>query len=137
MARIDKIRTYLINVLDEMQHDFQTLNANFLSSEPDNYSLNRIPTEETTVIDILGNRVCRDVYNLLNREEYSSNTADNLSNIGFWEAFEDKIYSNNEQGVLPDIEGIKSIRCLNSGSLQIADTQTCVMSIQIEITYDK
>lgn len=137
MNRIDSLRTYLINVLDELKEDFETFNINFLSNNVDNYSLNKIPTETTIEKTIIGTRTCRDVYNLLSRETYSSNTADNLINQGFWEEFEDKIYFNNENNILPEIKGITKIECLNCGSLEVAETQDCIMSIQIAISYEK
>lgn len=137
MTRAEKLKLYLVNVLESLEKDFETLNINFLGKEPDNYSLDKIPTQSTVSTSITGIRTMKDVYNFRSRNFYSSSTANNLANIGFWEAFEEKIYSNNEQGILPDINGIKEIKCLNCGSLQRADTQTCEMSIQIEIDYEK
>ena len=72
----------------------------------------------------------------MGRYTYGSNIAENLENMGFWEEFESKIYSNNEKGTLPNIDGIIEIKCLNCGSIQDAEPQSCVMSIQIEIDYE-
>lgn len=135
MNRTEQLKIYLMNVLDGMRKDFEMLNVNFLSSDIDNYSLDKIPTQSVIETTITGKQKKKDVYNLRSRNAYGSNEATNLSNIGFWETFERIIYSNNEQGILPNIDGIYEIKCLNCGSLQRADTQTCEMSIQIEIDY--
>ena len=137
MSRINAMKEYLINVLIELNKEFGVLNANFLSSEVDNYSLDKIPTKSTIETTITGRRNMKDVYNFRSRNYYGSDVAENLANIGFWEAFEEKIYSNNEQGILPSIDGITKIECLNCGSLQRAGTETCEMGIQIQAEFEK
>lgn len=135
MNRTEQLKIYLMGVLDSLYKDFEMLNINFLSSEIDNYSLDKIPTQSVIETTITGKQKKKDVYNFRSRNAYGSNEATNLSNMGFWEVFEKVIYSNNEQGILPNIDGIYEIKCLNCGSLRRADTQTCEMSIQIEIDY--
>lgn len=136
MTRVESLKTYLVNVLDELNKNFNTMNINFLSSETENYSLDKIPTQSIVETTITGVITKKDVYNFRSRNTYGANYADNLSQMGFWEAFEEKIYSNNKEGILPDIKGIKEIKCLNCGSLLRANTQTCEMSIQIQIDYE-
>ena len=63
------------------------------------------------------------------------NLINNLKNIGFFEEFEKIIRQNNEQGILPDIENIESIECLNCGTMNIANTNTAEFDIQLQITY--
>jgi hypothetical protein len=59
-----------------------------------------------------------------------------LKNIGFFEEFEKIIKSNNDKGVLPEIENIESIECLNSGTMiSNDDGKTGTFDIQIQITY--
>lgn len=137
MSRINAMKEYLVGVLIELGKDFDVLNVNFLSNEVDNYSLDKIPTQSTVETTITGKRLMRDTYNFRSRNYYGSEIAENLANIGFWEAFEEKIYSNNEQGILPSINGITKIECLNPGSLQKAGTETCEMSIQIRAEFEK
>ena len=135
MNRTEQLKSYLMDVLNDMRKEFEMLNINFLSNEIDNYSLDKIPTQSVIETTITGKQKKKDVYNFRSRNAYGSNEAINLSNMGFWETFERVIYSNNEQGILPNIDGIYEIKCLNCGSLQRAETQTCEMSIQIEIDY--
>ena len=134
--RITKLRTYLFKIIDTLLTDNKyQINANMLSSEPNNYSLDKIPTASTVEEWITGTRICRDVYSFRSRVGYSQDTIENLINVGFFEIFEKLISSNNEKGILPNIEGIQSIQCLNCGSMNNANTNTAEFDIQIQITY--
>lgn len=134
--RITKLRTYLLSIIDILVTNKKyQINANMLSNEPNNYSLDKIPTSSTVEEWITGTKVCRDVYSFRSRVGYSQDTIENLINVGFFEIFEKLISSNNEKGILPDIEGIQSIQCLNCGSMNNANTNTAEFNIQIQITY--
>ena len=106
-----------------------------LSNEIGDYSLDKIPTQTEVEKWITGIEIHRDVFSLRSKKAYSQDFVVNLENIGFFEAFENKIKDNNEKGVLPDIEGIEGIECLNCGTLNIADTNEAIFDIQIQITY--
>ena len=134
--RITKLRTYLLSIIDILVTNKKyQINANMLSNEPNNYSLDKIPTSSTVEEWITGTKVCRDVYSFRSRVGYSQDTIENLINVGFFEIFEKLISSNNEKGILPDMEGIQSIQCLNCGSMNNANTNTAEFDIQIQITY--
>lgn len=134
--RITKLRTYLLSIIDILVTNKKyQINANMLSNEPNNYSLDKIPTSSTVEAWITGTKICRDVYSFRSRVGYSQDTIENLINVGFFEIFEKLISSNNEKGILPDIEGIQSIQCLNCGSMNNANTNTAEFDIQIQITY--
>lgn len=134
--RITKLRAYLISVLDTLLTDTKySINANMLPADPNNYSLDKIPVDKSVEMWITGDEIHRDVYSFRSRNNYSQDTLNNLKNIGFFEVFEDKISSNNKQGILPDIDGIQEIKCLNCGSMNNASTNTAEFDIQIEIDY--
>ena len=134
--RITKLRTYLFSIIDTLLTDNKyQINANMLSNEPNNYSLDKIPTSSTVEEWITGTRICRDVYSFRSRVGYSQDTIDNLINVGFFEIFEKLISSNNEEGILPEIKGIQSIQCLNCASMTNANTNTAEFDIQLQIEY--
>ena len=134
--RITKLRTYLFSIIDTLLTDNKyQINANMLSNELNNYSLDKIPTSSTVEEWITGTKICRDVYSFRSRVGYSQDTINNLINVGFFEIFEKIISSNNEEGILPDIEGIQSIQCLNCGSMTNANTNTAEFDIQLQIEY--
>ena len=134
--RITKLRKYLFSIIDTLLTDNKyQINANMLSNEPNNYSLDKIPTSSTVEEWITGTRICRDVYSFRSRVGYSQDTIDNLINVGFFEIFEKIISSNNEEGIVPEIKGIQSIQCLNCASMTNANTNTAEFDIQLQIEY--
>ena len=135
-TRIDNLRTYLCKIIDTLTTNKNVkINANMLSKNVNNYSLDKIPTASTVERWVNGVEIHKDVYSFRSRKEYSTNEINNLQNIGFFEIFESTIKSNNKKGVLPNIKGIESIECLNCGTMLSADTNTAIFDIQIQITY--
>lgn len=136
-TRINKLRDYLENIIEKLNENYFKINADFLDLGINNYSLDKIPTVSTVEKWITGTTIYKDVYSFRSRNKYSSDRIENLKNIGFFEKFENIIKSNNDEGVLPEIKGIQTIECLNCGTVNIADTNTCEMDIQIQITYEE
>ena len=135
-TRISKLRTYLFSIIDTLATDKNyQINANMLSNDINNYSLDKIPTSSQVERWITGLEIHRDVFSFKSRNAYSQDVINNLSNIGFFEKFESIIKSNNKKGVLPEIKGIESIECLNCGTMLSSDTNTAEFDIQIQITY--
>ena len=133
--RVTKLRTYLMSVISELIEQYGEMNINFLSNKPNNYSLDKIPVTSETERWIIGQTINRDVYSFRSRVNYSADTMTNIENIGFFETFEKLIKQKNDNNILPDIDGIQSIRCLNCGSLNNANTNTAEFDIQIQIEY--
>lgn len=135
--RITKLREYLMGVIETLTNKKRPINADMLSNEPEFYSLDKIPTASVVTKWICGVEIHKDVYSFRSRRYYSEDTLNNLNNIGFFEEFENLIDSNNRNGILPEIEGIEKIECLNCGTLNNNDGQTAEFNIQIQITYIK
>ena len=135
-TRIAKLRLYLFDIIDTLLtgKDYQ-INADMLSSDINNYSLDKIPTSNTVEVWITGTEIHRDVFSFRSRNAYSQDAINNLKNIGFFESFELKIKENNDKKIFPQITGIKSIECLNTGTMNSANTSTAEFDIQIQITY--
>ena len=135
-TRISKLRTYLFSIIDTLTTDKSyQINANMLDNDINYYSLDKIPTASTVSKWVNGVEIHRDVYSFRSRMAYSQDTINNLLNIGFFEKFESIIKSNNKKGILPEINGIQNIECLNCGTMNSADTSTAEFDIQIQITY--
>ena len=133
--RISKLREYLFNIIDTLntKRNYQ-INADMLGKVGD-FSLDKIPTNTEVESWIIGIEKKKDVYSFRSRKSYSQDTINNLKNIGFFEEFESIIKSNNDKGVLPDIDNIESIECLNCGTLNSVDGTQATFDIQIQITY--
>ena len=135
-TRISKLRTYLFSIIDTLTTDKSyQINANMLDNDINNYSLDKIPTASTVSKWVNGVEIHRDVYSFRSRMAYSQYTINNLLNIGFFEKFESIIKSNNKKGILPEINGIQNIECLNCGTMNSSDTNTAEFDIQLQITY--
>lgn len=135
-TRIAKLRLYLFEIIDKIMNDKKyQINANMLSDDINSYSLDKIPTNSKIEKWIAGLEIHKDIYLFRSRLGYSQDTINNLANIGFYEIFEKIIYSNNKKGILPKINGIETIECLNCGSMENANTNTCEFVIQLQMTY--
>jgi hypothetical protein len=133
--RISKLRDYLFEIINTLTTNRNSqINADFLGKVGD-YSLDKIPTNAEVENWIIGITRRRDVYSFRNRKAYSQDTINNLKNIGFFEEFENIIKSNNDKGILPKIDNIESIECLNCGTLNSVDGTQATFDIQIQITY--
>ena len=135
-TRISKLRDYLFNVIDTLTNNSKyQINADMLSNDINNYSIDKIPVQAEVEKWIIGPTIRRDVFSFRSRVAYSQDVINNLENIGFFEEFENIIKSNNEKGVLPEIDNIEKIECLNCGTMTVANTNTATFDIQIQITY--
>ncbi len=135
-TRISKLREYLFTIIDAfLETKKYQINANMLSNDINNYSLDRIPTASKVKKWISGIEIHKDVYSFRSRMAYSPEVINNLANAGFFEIFEAIIASNNKNNILPKIEGIQSIECLNCGSMNGTTSNTCEFDIQLQITY--
>ena len=109
--RIAKLRAYLISVLNSLtQNPKYELNVNNLNNNLNNFSIDKIPMQKTISKWVIGTQIQQDVYSFRSRLSYSQDTITNLKNMGFFEDFEATIEANNKNGILPDIENIRSIR---------------------------
>lgn len=133
--RITKLREYLMNIISEIKEEYNQLNVDFLSDEPNNYSLDKIPVEKEIERWIIGDVINRDLFSFRSRMNYSADTISNIENIGFYEIFEQVIKQKNDNNQLPQIDGIESIRCMNCGTMNNANTNTAEFDIQIQIEY--
>lgn len=134
--RISKLREYLFQIINTLTEDRNyQINANMLSNQINDYSLDKIPTSSVVVSWITGDEIHRDVYSFRSRKSYSQDTIVNLKNMGFFEQFEAVIKDNNKKGILPDIDNIESIECLNCATMNSTDGKQAEFDIQIQITY--
>jgi hypothetical protein len=135
-TRAKALINYLYGIVDNIiNNDEYQIKADFLSDEINSYSIDKIPVNSTLERWITGQRKHIDTFTFRSRFTYSSDQADELKNVGFFELFEAKIEENNDKKVYPEIKGIEEIKCLNCGSLSYASQETCEMNIQIQITY--
>ena len=134
--RATKLIEYLYDIVCDIINDENfEIKADFLEQDINSYSIDRLPLSRVENRWVYIGKICQDTYTFRSRFKYTSDQADQLDNIGFWETFEKTIEDKNNDRDLPDIDGIEKIECLDSGSVAYAENNTCEMNIQIKITY--
>lgn len=132
---IEKIRKYLIEnkIVDEECR----VNVDFLGENPTEFAIIPIAVNPILKKYIDGSSLRQYQFQLISCSYYGADVLQNMANSKFYEELYDKIESFNDEGVLPDIEGIESIECLNNGAILDATVNAARYSIQMRITYEK
>lgn len=133
--RIEKIRQYLIDI-DIIDEDYR-INVDFLGENPTEFAIVPIPVDPILEKHVDGSSLRQYQFQLISCNDYGADVLQNMSNSKFYEYLYDLIESNNKEEILPDINGIESIECLNNGAILDATTNTARYSIQMKITYEK
>ena len=132
---ISKIRQYFfdLGIIDENSN----INVDFLSNEPIEYVIEPIPVEPIIKEYKDGGSLRQFVFQFGSREYFGADVVQNMANTEFYEDFSELIEDNNKKGVLPKINGIQSIECLNNGTINEDNTDNAKYVIQMRITYYK
>lgn len=132
---IEKMRKYLIEnkIVDEECR----VNVDFLSENPTEFAIIPIAVNPILKKYIDGSSLRQYQFQLISCSYYGADVLQNMANSKFYEELYDKIETFNDEGILPDIEGIESIECLNNGAILDATVNAARYSIQMRITYEK
>ena len=132
---ISKIRQYFfdLGIIDENSN----INVDFLSNKPIEYVIEPIPMEPVLRQYADGSSLRQFVFQFGSREYFGADVIQNMKNTEFYEDFSELIEDNNRKGVLPKINGIQSIECLNNGTINEDNTDNAKYVIQMRITYYK
>lgn len=132
---IEKIRKYLIEnkIVDEECR----VNVDFLGENPTEFAIIPIAVNPILKKYIDGSSLRQYQFQLISCNYYGADVLQNMANSKFYEELYDKIETFNDDGKLPDIDGIESIECLNNGAILDVTTNTARYSIQMKITYEK
>ena len=131
---VEKLKDYF-NQYVTLTEEFENILVDFLGKEAVTYTIEPIPTEYILKPYTDGSSLRQFVFQFSSREFYDESVAQQISNLGFYEKFQNEIERNNNRKILPDIDGIQSIECLNYGTIQDIQTGTAKYSIQMRITY--
>lgn len=130
---INAIRDYLIKI--EVIDEDCRINVDFLGENPSEFSIEKIPVNPILEPYIAGCSLNQFQFQLVSCEEYGADVLQNISNSIFYENLYNKIEENNNKKVLPEIEGIQTIECLDNGCIETTNINTARYSIQMRITY--
>ena len=101
------------------------------------YSIEPTPIapRETDFIDDTG--IKQFAFIFASRESYGQETIQNILNTEFFEDFNNWIEENNNNDILPEVEGIETIECMSTGYAYQTGIDTARYQIQLKITYYK
>ena len=119
---IEEIRKYLMsqNIIDKKNR----INVEFLSEKPTEFSIEKVSTNPIIEKYIDGSSYRQFQFQLVSCNEYSAELTKNIENSEFYENFYNTIEEKNKQKLLPNIDGIDAIECLDNGAMINANENT-------------
>lgn len=132
---IEKIRQYLID--NRIIDDDCRINVDFLGENPTEFAIIPIAVDPILERYVDGTSLRQYQFQLISCNDYGADVMQNIDNSTFYEQLYNLIDKNNNKNILPKIDGIVSIECLNNGAILDATTNTARYSIQMKITYER
>ena len=132
---IEKIRQYLID--NRVIDDDCRINVDFLGENPTEFAIIPIAVDPILERYVDGTSLRQYQFQLISCNDYGADVMQNIDNSTFYEQLYNLIDENNNKNILPKIDGIVSIECLNNGAILDATTNTARYSIQMKITYER
>ena len=111
------------------------INIDFIKNNTNEYIIEPIPIEPIYKQYVDGRAIRQYVFQFSSLNYLTSEVINNLLNSEFYENFSKIIEENNKKGILPKIEGIQSIECLNIGTIENEEQNKAKYSIQMRILY--
>lgn len=140
MTIIESIRDYLLTCpyLEELAN----VNVDFLPEDPTTYSIEQTPTEPIVKRYLDGTTDRQFTFVFACRMFYSDERMNNITNSGFFEKFQNWLYDNSENDILPVLdEGMRAerIEAISSGYLFdiSGDLSNARYQIQCRLLYEK
>lgn len=129
---INAIREYFEeqNILKDKK-----INIDFIKNNTNEYIIEPVPIEPIYKPYVDGKAIRQYVFQFSSLNYLTSEVINNLLNSEFYENFSKIIEENNKKGILPKIEGIQSIECLNIGTIENEEQNKAKYSIQMRILY--
>ena len=135
-SMIKSIKQYFLDNI-HLDENFENILVDFIDEDAVNYSIEPVPVEPVLRQYSDGSSLRQFVFQFGSREYYDNGVSQNISNLDFYEKFNNEIEEKNNAHILPNIEGIQSIECLNNGTIQDVQSGTAKYIIQMRITYLK
>ena len=133
MSIIESIRNYLLTC--PYLKELSDVNVDFLPDGPTTYSIEQTPTEPIIKTYLDGSSDRQFTFVFACRMFYSDERMNNITNSGFFENFQDWLYDNSENDILPQLdEGMTAerIEAISSGYLYDISGDLCNARYQIQ-----
>lgn len=113
------------------------VNIDFIKNNTNEYIIEPIPIEPIYRQYTDGKAIRQYVFQFSSLNYLTSEVVNNLLNSEFYESFSKVIEENNNKKILPQVDGIQSIECLNIGTIENEQENKAKYSIQMRILYYK
>lgn len=113
------------------------VNIDFIKNNTNEYVIEPIPIEPIYRQYTDGRAIRQYVFQFSSLNYLTSEVVNNLLNSEFYESFSKVIEENNNKKILPKVDGIQSIECLNIGTIENEQENKAKYSIQMRILYYK
>lgn len=113
------------------------VNIDFIKNNTNEYIIEPIPIEPIYRQYTDGKAIRQYVFQFSSLNYLTSEVVNNLLNSEFYESFSKVIEENNNKKILPKVDGIQSIECLNIGTIEDEQENKAKYSIQMRILYYK
>lgn len=113
------------------------VNIDFIKNNTNEYIIEPIPIDPIYRQYTDGRAIRQYVFQFSSLNYLTSEVVNNLLNSEFYESFSKVIEENNNKKILPKVDGIQSIECLNIGTIENEQENKAKYSIQMRILYYK
>ena len=114
------------------------VNIDYIGEDPIQYSINTMLISNSIVTQYTDGGTLRQYpFVFVSNEIYSQDVIDQIEACGFYDKLEEWIEQQDEEGNLPEIEGIQRIEVMTPGYLFDANQKVARYQIQCRILYKK
>lgn len=116
------------------------VNVNYLEPKADTYSIEEVPIEPIVKKYVNGDSIRQYAFIFTSREPYGVDVLQNIDNSGFYEKFADWIENQNNNEILPKLEGNLEpleIKVTSTGYAFAVTEDTAQFQIQLRLKYFK
>ena len=136
MRIIEAIRNY-ISILDCMKTYENAININYLDSEVDSFSIEEVPCEPVVKHYVDGSSIRQYQFVFCSREPYGAEILQNIENSTFYEDFANEIEEKNNKGILPSVDGARSLEVTSTAYTVSVTEDTSMYQINLNLKYFK
>lgn len=136
MKIIESIREY-ISKLDCMKTYENAINVNYLDGETDSFSIEEIPCEPVVKHYVDGSSIRQYQFVFCSREPYGAEILQNIENSTFYEDFANEIEQKNNKGILPSVDGVRSLEITSTAYTVEVTEDTAMYQINLNFKYLK
>lgn len=132
-SRIEKIREFFKNC--PLLNENEKIGIDFLQETIGEYVIESTPVSQIVEKYVTGTSKRQDIFIFASRESYGEDEIQNILNSRFYEQVVNWIEKRNDEGILPEIEGIDSIEVISTPYAAKTSENTARYEFEFKIIY--